>query len=295
MFSHFLEEESTSAVSMPGVSMLPTAESSPRKIIADICNCIRQDAGPYRFGSFTASIYDTAWLSMVRKPEDDRVTWLFPESLEYILQSQRDDGTWESYASPVDGILNTLAALLAFLHHRDYEPNDPANLSRRIEMACKGLASLLQDWSVDTTVHVGFEILVPSLLRQVGRFGLHFDFPGRNQLYELQSRKMKRFKPELAYMKQPTTLLHSLEALVGLIDFDRVAHQCNARTGIFGSPAATAAYLMSCSTWDVRAEQYLKTTVADTGNHGGVPSAFPTSLFEFSWVGSRICIEAFTF
>ncbi|KAI0003167.1 hypothetical protein F4779DRAFT_602132 [Xylariaceae sp. FL0662B] len=58
------------------------------------------------FGSISVSIYDTAWLSMIRKPgvpETDDL-WLFPECFEYVLDNQLPSGAWESYASDVDGI-----------------------------------------------------------------------------------------------------------------------------------------------------------------------------------------------
>lgn len=52
------------------------------------------------------------------------------------------------------------------------------------------------------------------------------------------------------------------------------------------SPASTAAYLMNATPWDEEAEMYLRKAVKDgpgKGN-GAVPSAFPTPIFEISWV-----------
>lgn len=55
---------------------------------------------------------------MVSKVIDGRRQWLFPDSSQYVLDKQLPDGGWESYASDLDGILNTMAALLAILHNR---------------------------------------------------------------------------------------------------------------------------------------------------------------------------------
>src|SRR4051812_26439273 len=67
-------------------------------------------------GSMSPSVYDTAWVSMARNPA---VGWLFPECFDWVLQLQLPSGAWQSYATPLDGILNTGAALLALKKHLD--------------------------------------------------------------------------------------------------------------------------------------------------------------------------------
>ncbi|TEY54221.1 hypothetical protein BOTCAL_0241g00020 [Botryotinia calthae] len=69
-------------------------------------------------GSMSISIYDTTWVSMVSKDVDGFRHWLFPEAFQHMVDAQAQDGSWESYSSQVDGILNTMAALLAFVSHR---------------------------------------------------------------------------------------------------------------------------------------------------------------------------------
>jgi hypothetical protein len=104
----------------------------------------------YGFGSMSPSIYDTAWLSMVEK----KGTWLFPECFDFILAHQLPCGAWDSYASPVDGILNTAAALLVlkrrlnrFHNHPDWLPR-----SHRAEAA---LGKMLDSWDVNSSDQVG--------------------------------------------------------------------------------------------------------------------------------------------
>ena len=82
-----------------------------------------------------------------------------------------------------------------------------------------------------------------------------------------------------------TTLLHSLEAFVGEIDFDMLKDR-KTFGSMMGSPASTAAYLMNASRWDSEAEDYLR-KVMDEGQgkgSGGVPSVFPMPVFEATWV-----------
>lgn len=263
------------------------ATTTPTELLGSL-DSILDDESTTGFGTFSAAVYDTAWLSMLHNKED-RTSWLFPECFDYLLNSQQEDGTWESYAFLVDGILNTLAALLALLTHRRAKSatcTEDSTLLPRIQKAQGGLQKLLQTWDIEQSDNVGFEILVPSLLHQLRDFGIHFRFPGHQRLLHLRDEKLKKFKPELVYSQTQTTILHSLEALVGLVDFDKVRHHCTEETGILGSPAATAAYLLHCSEWDERAVTYLRTALNASETPGAVPSAFPTSIFEICWVCS---------
>ena len=239
--------------------------------------------------SFSSSIYDTAWLAMVCKSTSD-ATWLFPQCFDYLLETQTQGGGWPAYASEMDWILNTMAATIALqMHGRRLDLNDAPlrnNITSRVLKAEKYLREKLQGWDVSSTIHVGFEILVPTLLELLEKDSEKFEFPGRQTLMNLNQSKLSRYRPEVLYGDRKTTLLHSLEAFVGKIDFDRVAHHLDQRGSMMASPSATAAYLIYCSKWDESAESYLRNVVAlgSGKGSGGVPSAFPTSIFEISWV-----------
>ena len=244
-------------------------------------------------GFFTCAIYDTAWISMVAKPTENGKIWLFPESFRYIINSQLPDGGWPSYAADVDGILNTAASLLALKLHQvnpyQIKENLPEELDHRISYATESLRAQLQVWDVDKAVHVGFEILVPAMLGLLEEQGFHFDFTGRASLMRLNQSKLSQFKLPYLYSPAKTTALHSLEAFVGKLDYDKVRH--HKTFGAFmASPSSTAAYLMYSSSWDDESEEYLKWTVAaGTGRgNGGVPSAFPSTFFDVTWVGLSV-------
>jgi hypothetical protein len=242
-------------------------------------------------GSFSPSVYDTAWLARI-STRSSEPAWLFPQCFEYLLQTQEPGGGWPAYASETDDILNTMAATIALKEHQ-MKPelshgSVPADLSGHILKAEKHLRETLQKWDVSSTMHVGFEILVPSLLELLEKDGEPLDFPGREILMSLNRRKLSKFSPEILYVPQKTTLVHSLEAFVSKIDFDRVAHHLDVRGSMMASPAATAAYLMNRSTWDETAEAYLQNVVMSGSGmgSGGVPSAFPSSTFEMAWVST---------
>lgn len=244
------------------------------------------DSSLSRFGTFTASVYDSAWLSMIYTNGGSRGECLFPQCFEYVLSLQQDDGTWPAYATTIDGILSTAAGLLSLVTRRDQTSDNQDSLLLRIERASSGLQRLLRKWDVTQGDQVGFEVIVPSLLGQIAQFGIQFEFPGQHQLGILKTQKLQKFRPEILYANAQVTILHSLEALVGIVDFDRVAHHCTAEHGILGSPAATAAYLIHASQWDVRAEEYLRRVVSLASDQsGGIPSGYPTCNFELSWVG----------
>lgn len=252
----------------------------------------------YGFGSMSRAVYDTAWVSMVTKvlDGDGDKKYAFPESFLYLIRKQADDGSWDSFSRScrVDSILDTAAALLALKRHLG-EPLQliheipTAEVERRVELATAALQRRLQDWDVAASISVGFEVIIPSMLDQLAQEGLLFDFKGKQELLAIRDAKLARFKPEYLYGRRQMSAIHSLEALVGRIDFDKVAHHLSGGA-MMGSPSSTAAYLMHSSRWDDDAEAYLRHVVGRTPSDGcedadgGVPSAFPSTYFEYTWV-----------
>lgn len=255
--------------------------------VRDLLDLILVENGDVGF--FTCAIYDTAWVAMLAKPTEDGKIWLFPECFHYIIKSQLPDGGWPSYAADVDGILNTAASLLALKTHllNPYQITEypPEELNRRVSSAAEWLGSILHTWDVNKAVHVGFEILVPAILTRLEEQGLYFAFPGRESLMKLNQLKLSHFDIAFLYSPIQTTALHSLEAFVGKLNYDKVRH--HKRFGAYmASPSSTAACLMYSSSWDDESEEYLKWTLAvGVGRgSGGVPSAFPSTFFDITWV-----------
>jgi hypothetical protein len=235
---------------------MPHSAENTLTVVAQLFEgLLRNDDPVYGCGSMSVAIYDTAWVSMVSKVVNGETIWLFPESFQYILDSQQEDGGWETYASTVDGILNTGASLLAMCKHcsNNYQLSHcQDDLLLRISKAKKYYSKLLYEWDVEQTSHVAFEILVPSLLELLKNEGLHFDFPGLEKLLLLREEKLARFNLNVFYSSNRISALHSLEGFVGKIDFDRIEHQ-KVHGSMMASPAATAAYLMFKAEWDEEA------------------------------------------
>ena len=268
---------------MEDSSLHGRAQSLLRKVVDESQSCIQS--------SHTLAIYDTAWVSMIVKTVDEEPRWAFPESFRFILEEQELDGGWNRNGNDDDGILNTLAALLAMKRHeksthvavQTTKPDLPARISKAIVY----LERKLQQWNVRASVHVGFEIVVPTLLSMLEQEQLVFQFPQKQILMRLNAEKLRHFDPSMLYGNQKHTVLHSLEAFVGKIDFDKIQH--HKTSGSFmSSPASTAAYLMSSSTWDDESEAYVRSAVVQGRGHGngGVPSIFPCNIFEVTWVSN---------
>lgn len=102
------------------------------------------------------------------------------------MDSQLPDGGWESHGSNDDRILNTMAALLAMIKHKNTQNldsnEDLFGLETRIEKVRLSLEECLKHWDVESSVHVGFEMLVPALLRMLETEKVSFIFPEQQSL-----------------------------------------------------------------------------------------------------------------
>ena len=200
-------------------------------------------------------------------------------------------GGWDGQKNSDDGILNTLAALLAMKRHKKSAcigaPVTDANLHTRLSKAVPYLQRKLEQWNVAASVHVGFEILVPTPLSMLEQEQVVFRFPRKQDLLRLNANKLRHFYPSMLYGNQEIALLPSLEAFVGKIDFDKVQHH-KTNGSLICSPSSTAAYLMNCSTWDVEAETHIRNAILHGSGHGngGVPGVFPSNIFDVTWVSS---------
>ena len=243
----------------------------------------------YEFGNLTSTIYDTAWVSMVRKPNSPVPSLLFPECFRYVLEKQLDSGGWEICGSEVDGIVNTLGGLLALKRNADI----PCQLSKevintRAEKAVAYLENRLNSWDVGSCDYVGFEILVPSMFAFLERDGISFNFPVKELLLELNQKKLASIPPSVWSAMTQTTITHSLEAFAGKVDFSGLRQQL-VHGSMCSSPSSTAAYLMFSSEWDDDAERYLRQVVSSRRSEGratGIPGMYPTTGFEVLWVGA---------
>ncbi|KAG9229804.1 hypothetical protein BJ875DRAFT_521962 [Amylocarpus encephaloides] len=257
--------------------------------------CAEAVGNTHTFGHLTSSIYDTAWVAVLRKPGVPGL--LFPECYQYILDQQHAGSGWgKSPESEIDGIMSTLGGLFALGRNLDIIQSQifRGELAIRIQNGAEFLNGKLQTWDVASCDHVGFEIIIPCMLEHLNQQGLTFTFPGKTLLAKLNEKKLGKIHPAVWSGKVQTTITHSLEAFLGKGDFSRLKDQ-RVLGGMGSSPASTAAYLMSCSEWDDEVETYLRTVLGSrwVGEIGGVPGMYPTTGFEVLWIASTLLEDGF--
>lgn len=280
--------------------MTTTDENTAEAVLASMA--VGLD-GAHGFSTFSASIYDTAWVAMVERPgPNGSMELVIPECFDFLLHMQQADGSWRSESGSVlDGILNTMAALLA-IQKRVASISGPStsDLASRCARAEAVLVRMLGSWDVASCDRVGFEVIVPALMRLLEQYGCHFakEISGKHgkSLTTLYEKKVSKLFPIL-FSDTPTTLIHSLEAFAGKLDYGQVKHHRSPQGDMLGSPSSTAAYLIFAQTWDEVAAGYLRSVVAAMApqvGKGGVPSAFPTHIFEVTWVLTTLLESGFT-
>ncbi|RAH84596.1 Ent-kaurene synthase [Aspergillus japonicus CBS 114.51] len=247
----------------------------------------------YGLGTMTGNIYDTAWISLVKKAiEGGTPTWAFPAAFSTLLRLQKPDGGWGHSDSGLDTIANTLAALLALQRHAaDPGEVDAQELNSRIFEAKQFLDTALKDLNdllVTSILPVSLELRVPAMLELLEAEGHTFDFD-RTNLTRLQKKKLSKINLDLIFSGPQSSLLHSLEALVGKIDFGGLA-QHKVLGSMLGSPSATAAYLMYSPVWDDEAEDYIRSAILNGAGLGSglVAAGYPTTVFEWAWVTTNL-------
>ncbi|MCJ1342377.1 hypothetical protein MMC31_000559 [Peltigera leucophlebia] len=279
------------------------SQSELKARISKLLNGVLDNYEPsYGLGSMTCSVYDTAWVGCVAKTIAGRAQWLFPCSFSYILKSQLPEGGWpahpyENGTTEADCILSTMAALFCLTQHAK-EPLQLRHLheclSAKIERGCASLSKMLKIWRVGDCRAVGFEVLAPAILDLLEEEGRTFEFPAKDLLHNIRNQKLAKVPPEAIYGKACPTLLHSIEAFHGRkdISFDRISH-LKVAGSMMASPSATASYLIRSTKWDDEAEAYLRLAISngEGKGSGAVPSAYPTTNFEVTWVVSTL-IEA---
>ncbi|KAL4757460.1 terpene synthase family protein [Aspergillus foveolatus] len=248
----------------------------------------------YGLGTMSGNIYDTAWVSMVRKPtEEGKSIWAFPAAFQALLQHQLPCGSWGGTNSNLDSIASTLTALLALQKHaRELSATESqSELTSRILKARGWLDTALvclNDLLATSTLTVGLELRLPTLLDLLEAEGHIFDFE-RTHLTKLKSKKLSKINLDTIFNGPQSSLLHSLEAMVGKIDFRALGHH-KVLGSMLASPSATAAYLMYNPVWDDEAEEYIQHAISNGAGQGSglVAAGYPTTVFEWAWVTTNL-------
>ncbi len=224
-------------------------------------------------GLLSTSAYDTGWLARVRA-KDDRQQLAFPDALEWLLRHQNPSGSW-SGPFPHD-VLPTMSALVALRIV-------PDALSDRCAVAASRAVAYLRDslagWQVGTYESVGFEVQLPTLVQSLSKLGIRLEIPNYGDVIDMMQAKLVR-SAGIALAYGHSSLVYSLEALVGSLSPDLLPGLRSPHGHYGHSPAATAAVLRHFS-WNEQSAIWLRNLQAR--HDGGVPNVFAIDAFEASW------------
>uniref|UniRef100_A0A453CRG3 Ent-kaur-16-ene synthase, chloroplastic n=1 Tax=Aegilops tauschii subsp. strangulata TaxID=200361 RepID=A0A453CRG3_AEGTS len=221
---------------------------------------------------FLPSFYDTAWVAMVPLPGSPQVP-CFPKCVEWILQNQQSNGSWDlvQMDSSVDKdvLSSTLACVLALKRW---------NVGR--EHIKRGLRFIGRNFSIVTNEQsaapIGFNITFSGMLSLGTEMGLEFPV-GQNDLdriLHLREVELKRFVGDKSDGRK-AYMAYVAEGLGNLLDWDQVMKFQRKNGSLFNSPSTTAAALIH--NFDDKALQYLNLLVSKFG--GSVPTVYPTNIY----------------
>jgi len=227
-------------------------------------------------GTMSETAYDTAWVARIPNPSKPDEP-LFPAAYDWLLKNQHADGSWGAQIPFAhDRLISTLAALVA-LSGSPYRRAESEPAARRAVVYLNRERVNVANDSAET---VGFELVLPELIRQARGLGLRLPYDDWKFVEQLQADKLQRIPP-IAVYGAPTTLTTSLEYL-GDRFIPELSSRCQCINGSFGtSPSATAFAFMKSP--EPGAEAYLR-TVASLHPNGGVVFLYPFELFEIAWV-----------
>ncbi|XP_028755222.1 ent-kaur-16-ene synthase, chloroplastic-like isoform X2 [Neltuma alba] len=135
----------------------------------------------------SASSYDTAWVAMIPSPSSPQ-TPLFPQSLNWLLQNQQNDGSWglsDRHELLVkDSLLSTLACVLALKQWGVGEQQT----NRGLGYIESNIASALDDKQHSP---IGFDIIFSHLLEQAQKLDLNLPLGGKRLETFMQKRELE--------------------------------------------------------------------------------------------------------
>uniref|UniRef100_A0ACD5V2U0 Uncharacterized protein n=1 Tax=Avena sativa TaxID=4498 RepID=A0ACD5V2U0_AVESA len=221
---------------------------------------------------WSPSPYDTAWVAMVPLQGIPEAP-CFPQCVEWILQSQHDNGSWgiNEYDLSTDksSLLSTLACIIV-LKKWDVGP----------EHISKGLYFIGRNFSVvmdkQTAAPVGFNVNFTGMISLAISMGLEFpmqqtDLDG---ILDIRRMELERFVDDKSYATK-AYMTYIAEGLGDMLDWNEVMRFQRKNGSFFNSPSATAAAVIYNN--DDKALQYLNLLVSKFGS--SVPTVFPSNIY----------------
>lgn len=224
-----------------------------------------------------ATDYDTSWAARLR---DESGGLAYPELLQGLVERQHPDGSWGGRIPyGYDRLLTTLSVVILLARFGDRRRDEEARLAGE-RYVWRQVGRL--DHSANPTV--GFEMILPTLLREGEGLGLALPHAQMRRYEEEREKKLSILPTHRLFAKR-TTAVFSLEAFAGSVDPDDVANLLSEDGSMAGSPSATAWLLGQTPDWRERypaSADYLEGLLAR--HEAGIPAVAPYDVFARTWV-----------
>lgn len=217
--------------------------------------------------ALSPSAYDTGWLA-----------WLYPEARLWLVEAQHPDGSWgaeiEYYHDRVIATLSAINAIAA--------TSANAHELKRVERGIRYLEGAIPRLTEDVYETIGFELLLPRLVKLGQSLGLNLD-----RVEALIESQMPLYYQKLALI--PKAMIYSPKLAVAhsleFLSFEELDHSAmpqlrTANGSIHNSPAATA-FVEIATQGSVEGRAYLDKLIKRY--KGTAPSFAPFELFEIIW------------
>ncbi|WP_307543573.1 prenyltransferase/squalene oxidase repeat-containing protein [Streptomyces sp. V3I8] len=223
--------------------------------------------------TIASTAYTTAWAARMTTPDGQEI---FPRARHWLTTHQHPDGSWGSDAvhNPYDRLVSTLAAITALNEASD------AVSRRAVHAGVDFLEHHAVDWRGAPGETVGFEVAAPFLLEQARRHGLDVSVHGEEELHRLRADKLATVVDSGALLREPTSLLYSVEALTDLVPAQELARFTLPNGSLADSPSSTIALWQA--TRDPAALWYLCSAARSTDD-GGMPEVHGFDVMEPAW------------
>lgn len=244
------------------------------ELFADLAGCVSVDS------------YNTAWVALV-PAEHDLTQPQWPEALAFLRATQLPDGGW---GAPMtyhahERTLCTLAAITALLCWRETAVSQQANDQQRIQHGLAALHKYALDLAHDPLELVGYELLLPRLVRLLEPYDLTLPTEYWYNILDVGQRKMFMIGNLEIEPSKPRTWWFSMEMLPEqrLAELDDTF--LNHHGSIATSTAATAAFLRARRLHgkdSPRAAAFISRVLAL--GHGGASFSWPIEHYELLWI-----------
>ncbi|XP_047083565.1 ent-kaur-16-ene synthase, chloroplastic-like [Lolium rigidum] len=218
------------------------------------------------------SPYDTAWVAMVPLRGFPQ-TPCFPQCVDWILQNQRDDGSWGIselvFPTSKSVLLSTLACVVA-LKKWDVGAE---HIRRGLQFIGKNFSIAMDERT--SYAPIGFNITFPGMVSLA--MGMGLEFPVRQNdldvILHIQQMELKSFSEDKSYGRE-AYMAYVAEGIGNLLDWNEVMKFQRKNGSLFNSPSTTAAALIYY--YDDKALQYLKSLLSAFGC--AAPTVYPINV-----------------